>query len=228
MGHHSSRSGRRWRPLDDIPAGSVQNARARLTFSLRTKDADVLVLSAGFDALLPWLLVALALAIAFALWRLRLRAMQRAARRRTAGYQLMDALKAYTVWIDWHRDEPLLHQNPEELSIPAVLKQAVQIKDEHFPELSRLMVQLLQTHRELMQYLWEENILRLTHQGALLRPHYADPRYHQLRDTQDAALDSLFLRCRQLIGEAESEWTRTRSDFSFSSGPGVTSTPSST
>ena len=77
-GHHSSRSGRRWRRLDDIPAGSVQNARAHLTFSLRTKDADVLVLSAGFDALLPWLLVALALAIAFALWRLRLRAMQRA------------------------------------------------------------------------------------------------------------------------------------------------------
>ena len=56
---------------------------------------------------------------------------------------------------------------------------------------------------------------------------YADPRYHHLRDLQDAALDSLFLRCRQLIGEDDLNWSRTRSDFSFSSGMGMShpSTP---
>src|SRR5690606_8910940 len=125
---------------------------------------------------------------------------KQAARRRAAGYQLMDCLKAYTAWIDWHRDEPLLHRDPESLSIPAALAQAVQIKDQHFPELGRLMLQLLQTHRELMQYLWEQNILRVSG-GGINRPHYADPRYHQLRDMQDAALDSLFLKCRELIGD---------------------------
>lgn len=178
------------------------------------------------DRILPLLLAALAVAILIGLWRLRKRWLRRLARRRAAGYQLMDCLKAYTVWIDWHRDEPLLHRDPESLDIPAALKQAVQVKDEHFPELSRLMLQLLQTHRELMQYLWEENILRMTHAGHL-RPHYADPRYHQLRDTQDAALDSLFLRCRELIGDSESGWHRTRSDFSFSSsGMGMQSRPS--
>ena len=108
--------------------------------------------------------------------------------------------------------------------MPQVLARAVQLKDEHFPEVAGLMLQLLQTHRELMQYLWEENILRMSGAGSG-RPHYADPRYHQLRDTQDAALDSLFMRCRQLIGETDSEWRRTRSDFSFSSGMGM-STPS--
>lgn len=180
----------------------------------------------ALDPLLPWLLVALTLAIAVALWRLRARAVHRAARRRAAGYELMDCLKAYSAWVDWHRDEPLLHQNPEELSIPAVLKQAVRIKDEHFPQLSRLMVQLLHSHRELMQYFWEENILRMTHSGGVRRPHYADPRYHQLRDLQDATLDSLFLRCRQLIGDSRQEWTRTRSDFTFSGGVSVPSNPS--
>ena len=149
------------------------------------------------------------------LWRLVVRARRRAARRKHAGYQLMDCLKAYSAWIDWHRDEPLLHQDPETLSIPAALAQAVQIKDEHFQQLSKLMLQLLQSHRELMQYLWEENILRMS--GASQRPHYADPRYHQLRDAQDATLDSLFLRCRELIGDKERQWRRTRSDFSFSS-----------
>lgn len=167
--------------------------------------------------MMPLAIAAAAIAVVLLLWRLRSDAVRRAARRRAAGYQLMDCLKAYTAWIDWHRDEPLLHQDPENLGIPAALAQAVQVKDEHFPELSRLMVQLLQTHRELMQYLWEENILRMSGGGSQ-RPHYADPRYHQLRDTQDAALDSLFLRCRELIGDQEVPWRRTRSDFSFSGG----------
>lgn len=176
------------------------------------------------DTLVPLLLVAIALVVAGVLWRIRVRVARRVARRKAAGYQLIDCLKAYTAWIDWHRDEPLLHQDPENLAIPAALAQAVQIKDEHFPELSRLMLQLLHTHRELMQYLWEENILRMS--GGAGRPHYADPRYHQLRDTQDAALDSLFLKCRQSIGDAGAEWRRTRSDFSFSSSMDA-STPSS-
>jgi len=177
------------------------------------------------DAFLPLILVAIALAVAVVLWRLRVRTVRREARRRAAGYRFIDCLKAYTAWIDWHRDEPLLHRDPESLSVPAALAQAVQIKDEYFPELSKLMVELLQTHRELMQYLWEENILRMTHAGNQ-RPYYADPRYHQLRDTQDAALDSLFLRCRELIGDSHTVWRHTRSDFSFSSETGV-STPSS-
>jgi hypothetical protein len=171
------------------------------------------------------LLLSLSIAVVLLVaWRARARFTRRRAVRRAAGYELMDCLKAYTAWIDWHRDEPLLHQNPEELAIPAVLAQAVRIKDEHFPELAPLMVQLLQMHGELMQYLWEQNILRMTHSDGM-RPHYGDPRYHQLRDGQDAALDSLFLRCRELIGDAQMQWRSTRSDFSFSSTNDMPSGP---
>jgi hypothetical protein len=177
-------------------------------------------LPATIDALVPVIAIVAIAVIALLLWRRH----RRLAQRRAAGYRLMDCLKAYTVWIDWHRGEPLLHQEPENLSIPAPLAQAVKIKDEHFPELHRLTVQLLETHRELMKYLWEENILRMTH-ASHQRAHYADPRYHALRDTQDAALDSLFMRCRQLIGEGEMTWTRTRSDFNFSSGLSLPSQP---
>ncbi|NML45207.1 hypothetical protein HHL11_15745 [Ramlibacter sp. G-1-2-2] len=165
-----------------------------------------------------------AAALLVPLWVVRSRIVKQVQRRRNAAYRLMDCLKAYSAWVDWHRDEPLLHQNPEELTVPAALAQACQIKDESLPELSALMVKLLQTHRELMQYFWEENILRMTQ--ASLRPHYADPRYHHLRDLQDAALDSLFMRCRQLIGEDDLTWHRTRSDFSFSSGLNLPSHPS--
>ncbi len=169
-------------------------------------------------------LVALLLAAAAVpLWRLHARRRQRLQARRAAGYQLIDCLKAYSAWVDWHRDEPLLHQNPEDLTIPAALAQACQIKDQWLPELSPLMVKLLQTHRELMQYFWEENILRMTQSSQ--RPYYADPRYHHLRDLQDGALDSLFMRCRELIGDTGVQWQRTRSDFSFSSGLSHPSTP---
>jgi hypothetical protein len=177
------------------------------------------------DTWFPLLLVGIAVAIVLVFWRLRARVLRRMARRRAAGYQLMDCLKAYTVWIDWHRDEPLLHQDPDSMAVPEPLERAVRIKDEHFPELSRLMLQLLQTHMDLMAYLWEENILRMGGAGAQ-RPHYADPRYHALRDRQDAALDSLFMHCRDLIGDGDMEWKRTRSDFSFSSGTGIPSQPS--
>jgi hypothetical protein len=180
--------------------------------------------SANLDFVFPLLLVTAALGIAFVLWRLRVAFARRAARRRAAGYQLMDSLKAYTVWIDWQRDEPLMHAKPDALTEPPPLEQAVRIKETDFPELSPLMLKLLHTHRELMQYLWEQNILRMTH--AASASHYADPRYHQLRDTQDAALDSLFMRCRQLIGDDDSEWKRTRSDFSFSGDLNLPSRPS--
>jgi len=180
---------------------------------------------ASFDDPLPLVaaVAVVALGVAFA-W-LRTRRIRRAQRRRDAGYRLMDSLKAYSAWIDWHRSEPLLHRDPESLTIPAALAHAVQVKDQHFPELSRLFLELLQSHRELMQYLWEENILRMSQAGHQ-RPYYADPRYHQLRDAQDTVLDRLFMTCRDLIGEEHGGWSHTRSDFGFSSGDMGMSQPS--
>jgi len=179
-----------------------------------TLDIPLLLLAApGVAALLALLLV------------LRVRHRLRAARRR-AGLQLIDCLKAYAAWVDWHRDEPLPHRNPQDLTIPPALAQACEIKDQWLPELSPVMLELLQAHRDLMRYVWEENILRTMH-AAPPRPYYADPRYHQLRDVQDSVLDSLFMHCRQLIGDTDTGWQRTRSDFSFSSGLSLPPRPSS-
>ena len=198
-----------------------------MPFPPTTRFPPPFLVSAPLDFVFPILLVTAALAAVLVLWRLRVAFARRQARKRAAGYQLIDCLKAYTAWIDWHRDEPLVQVKPDALALPPPLEQAVRIKDAHFPELSPLMLKLLQTHGELMQYLWEQNILRMTH-AATHPPHYADPRYHQLRDTQDAALDSLFLRCRQAIGDDGSEWKATRSDFSFSGDLNLPSRPHNT
>jgi hypothetical protein len=167
------------------------------------------------------LAAALGLAAGIALCR-HLRARQ-AARRRAAAYRLMDSLKAYSAWMDCQRDEPIFERSLEELSTPAPLLRASQIRDEWFPELAGLMVRLLQSHRMMMEYLWEQNLM---HMGGGGRAMHGDARYRELEDLQDATLDSLFLRVRELIGQNEMKWHRTRSDFSFSSGENVPSHPS--
>ena len=100
---------------------------------------------------------------------------------------------------------------------------ATEIKDRWFPELGGLTLRLLQVHRLMIEYLWEQNILRMS--GGGINERTSDTHYQDLRELQDATLDSLFLRCRQLIGESELKWQRTRSDFSFSNS--VSSQPSS-
>lgn len=173
---------------------------------------------------LPWLLEFTALlAVVVAAWAWRAHRQRRLAQRRAAGYQLLDCLKAYSAWMDWHRDEPISAQNLDELSSPAPLAKASEIKDRWFPELGGLLVQLLRSHRLMMEYLWEQNILRMS--GGSLHERSTDTRYQELRDLQDATLDSLFLRCRQLIGDSDPKWHRTRSDFSFSNS--IHSQPSS-
>jgi hypothetical protein len=140
------------------------------------------------DLLVPLVLAVFALVVTGALWRLRWQHRRRIARRRAAAYQLIDCLKAYTAWIDWHRDEPLLHQNPTRAASPRRWRRRCRSRTSTFPNSAPSCLDLLRTHRELMQYLWEENILRMKH-ASPLRPHYADPRYHNIRDRQDCLLD---------------------------------------
>ncbi len=158
--------------------------------------------------------VGLALLLTGSAWRAHVKARRSAHERRAAGLRLMDCLKAYAAWMDYQREEPLAARTPDELTAPAPLLEASLIRDEWFPELTPPMVRLLQAHRQMIGYLWEQNILRLT-VGGSARVH-RDPRYLELRDLQDATLDALFQRCRQLIGDTNPEWHRTRSDFGFS------------
>jgi hypothetical protein len=168
----------------------------------------------GMDSGLLLLSLAVALLLSMALWWWIARRASAAARRRGAGYRLVAALKAYSAWVDRHRDLPLDGRPPEELAMPAPLEQALRIKNEDFPELSPPMVQLLLSHSRLMELLWRHSLLRIG--GAMPGPVYRDPQYLTLRDWQENILEQLIGGCRVLTGDA-GPWRPTTADFAFSS-----------
>ncbi len=168
------------------------------------------------DSLVAWLVSALCLAVMSLLacrWISHIR-QRRAELRRAHGYSLIHSLRAYSAWIECQRDLPFTAQSLDELTSPAPLHRAREIRREWFPSLGQQMVQLLQAHSRLIEYLWEQNLLRLT-QGTSWKPAYLDPQYQQLRGSQEDLIDEMMASCRQLIGETGS-WRGTGSDFVFS------------
>ena len=176
------------------------------------------------DLLIPALIAAatlLAAATAVYRWARHL-ARDRAERLRTHGYHLIHALRAYSAWIECQRDLPFTAQSLDELTSPDPLTRARQIKREWFPQLSQHTVRLLQAHSRMIEYLWQQNLLRLS-QGAAWRPAYEDVQYQQLRGAQEDLIDEMIDICRDLIGDARRPWTRTGSDFAFSNSLGISS-----
>jgi len=149
----------------------------------------------------------------------------RAARRRQAeilrqqGYRLIHALRAYSAWMDGQRDLPFTARSLDELNSPAPLTLARQIKGEWFPSLAPQMVPLLQAHSRMIEYLWEQSLLRLS-QGSAWQPAWQDAQYQQLRGAQEDLIDQMIADCRELIGDSAQAWKRTGSDFAFSNSVG--------
>jgi hypothetical protein len=141
--------------------------------------------------------------------------------RRLQGYRLIHSLQAYSAWIDYQRDLPFTALSLDELTSPEPLTQARHIKNIWFPMLSQHMVRLLQAHSRMIEYLWQQNLLRLT-QGAAWQPAYEDRQYQQLRGAQEDLIDEMVHVCREQIGDTEVAWRRTGSDFVFSSSFGMT------
>lgn len=147
----------------------------------------------------------------------------RAQHLRAQGYRLIHALRGYSAWIDCQRDLPITARSLDELTSPEPLTQARQIRSDWFPGLSQHMVRLLQAHSRVIEYLWQQNLLRLS-QGSGWRPAYEDRQYQQLRGAQEELIDEMIALCRERIGDADQPWRRTGSDFSFSgSNLGVSS-----
>lgn len=171
------------------------------------------------DILLPAVAAALMLLAAFAgvVHWLRHTARVRTQRLRAEGYRLIHELGAYSAWMDVQHDVPFTALSLDELTSPEPLTRARQIKHLYFPELSSHMVRLLQAHSRVMEYLWQQNLLRLT-QGSGWRPAHQDAPYQQLRGAQEELIDEMVARCRELIGDAREPWHATGSDFSFSNG----------
>lgn len=151
----------------------------------------------------------------------------RAEQLRVHGYQLIHALKAYSAWIEYQRDLPFTARSLDELTSPEPLTRARRLKREYFPSLSPHMVRLLQAHSHVIEYLWQQNLLRLS-QGSGWRPAYEDPQYQQIRGAQEDLIGEMIDICRELTGDAHRPWRQTGSDFSFTNGlnvsrPGPTS-----
>lgn len=179
------------------------------------------------DVLIPSLIGAFSLAAAVTavyLWARHLGRV-RAEELRAQGYRLIHALQEYSAWIDFQRDLPFTARNVDELTSPEPLTQARRILRERFPEISQHMVRLLQAHSRVIEYLWQQNLVRLS-QGSGWQPAYEDKQYHQLRGAQEDLIDDMIALCRELIGDAREPWHRTGSDFAFTSssmdvsGPG--------
>lgn len=154
-------------------------------------------------------------AFALALRWLRAARRRRARLRRIQGYRLIHALRAYSAWVESCRDLPFTARSLDELTSPAPLTVARQIKREFFPSLAQYMVLLLQAHSRVIEYLWEQSLLRLT-QGSAWQPAHQDAQYQHLRGAQEDLIDELIAKCRELIGDTPQVWRRTGSDFSFS------------
>lgn len=140
----------------------------------------------------------------------------RAQRLRAHGYRLIHALREYSAWIDYQRDVPFTARSLEELTSPAPLTRARQIRSDWFPGLSQHMVRLLQAHSRVIEYMWEQNLIRQS-QGSGWRPVFEDRQYQQLRGAQEELIDDMIALCRDIIGDASQPWRSTGSDFSFDS-----------
>ena len=156
---------------------------------------------------------------AFALQWLRVVRRRRAKQRRSQGYRLIHALRSYSAWIESQRDLPFTARSLDELTSPQPLELAGKIKRQWFPPLAQYMVPLWQAHSRVIEYLWEQNLLRLS-QGSAWMPAYQDAQYLQLRGAQEELIDELIDRCRELIGDTPQVWRRTGSDFAFSNSVG--------
>ncbi len=142
---------------------------------------------------------------------------------RARGYEFISALKAYSAWVDCQRDEPFVRRDTDELSVPEPLARALSIKAV-FPALSQHTLRLLQAHSRLVEYLWQQDLLRLS-QAVGWRPAYQDPQYLQIRGAQEDLIQEMIGMCQEAIGDRQQEWRRTGTDFAFSSGGPISTVP---
>src|SRR5512133_1215948 len=104
------------------------------------------------------ILVVAALMLAALAWARHL-AHRRQQHLRARGYEFIAALKAYSAWVDYQRDESFVGRDADELALPEPLARALSAKSA-FPELSQHTLRLLQAHSRLVEYLWQQNLLR--------------------------------------------------------------------
>lgn len=135
-------------------------------------------------------LIAVALVSATIARKLRLREV-----RRLKALELLDALERYSEWVAGQRRTTFFQGDGEVGETP--LEEARHIKQGWFPELADDMVEILIVHNRLVDFLWNQQLLRFKDPERWMESDH-DGRFLELWRQHRYALDGVQLKLRSL------------------------------
>lgn len=135
-------------------------------------------------------LVAVALVSATVARKLRLREV-----RRRKALELLDALDRYSEWVAGQRRAAFFQGDGELGETP--LEEARHIKQGWFPELAGDMVEILIVHNRLVDFLWNQQLLRFKDPERWMESDH-DSRFRELWRQHRYALDGVQIKLRSL------------------------------
>jgi hypothetical protein len=122
--------------------------------------------------------------------------------RRLKALELLDALNRYSEWVAAQRRATFFQGENEEAQSP--LEEARNIKQGWFPELAGDMVEILIVHNRLVDFLWNQQLLRLKDpEGWLDSDH--DTRFLELWRQHRYAVEGVQIKLRPLAHVQEPE-----------------------
>ena len=142
-------------------------------------------------------LVAAALISALIVRSLRVREI-----RRQKALELLDALARYSDWVAGQRRSAFFEGEGEEASAP--LEEARRIRQDWFPELAGDLVEILVVHNRLVEFLWNQQLLRFKDPEAWLESDH-DNRFLELWRLHRHALEAAEMKLRPLAHVEEQQ-----------------------
>ena len=115
--------------------------------------------------------------------------------RRLKALELLDALDGYSEWVAGQRRVTFFQGEGEDAATP--LEEARHIKQGWFPELAGDMVEILVVHNRLVDFLWNQQLLRLKDPERWMESDH-DSRFLELWRQHRYALDGVRMKLRPL------------------------------
>lgn len=122
--------------------------------------------------------------------------------RRLKAVELLDALDRYSEWVASQRRAPFFQGEGEEGAAP--LEDARHIKQGWFPELADDLVEILMVHNRLLDFLWQQQVLRLKDPEGWLESDH-DGRFLELWRQHRYAIEGVQIKLRLLAHLPELE-----------------------
>jgi hypothetical protein len=122
--------------------------------------------------------------------------------RRQKALELLDALGRYSEWVAAQRRAAFFEGEGEDSS--SALEEARQIKQGWFPELAGDMVEILTVHNRLVDFLWNQQLLRFKDPERWLESDH-DTRFLGLWRQHRYAIEGVQIKLRSLAHVQETE-----------------------